>query len=91
MNGDKSDSDESVAKSEETLVPTGPKIMDFKFTPDKIMTLLTKEMLKKLQKHWETMPDGLNIVEFTSLILSKIYTKNDDEKYELVYGCHKLF
>ena len=85
------DSEESEAVSEETVVPTGPKVMDFTFTPDKIMTLLSKEMLKKLQKYWETMPDGLDIKDFTSLILSKIYTQNDDEKYELVYGCYKLF
>lgn len=85
------DSEASEAVSEETVVPTGPKVMDFTFTPDKIMTLLSKEMLKKLQKHWETMPDGLDIKDFTSLILSKIYTENDDEKYELVYGCYKLF
>ena len=65
--------------------------MDFSFLPDKIMTLLSKEMLKKLQKYWETVDDGLDIVEFTKLIFSKIYTKNDDEKYELVYGCYKLF
>lgn len=99
---------------EEEEIPTGPKSMQFSFTPEKIMMQMNKKLLKRLRSFWEnieTMKEqkyqeqlenkelnecvklekGLNIIEFAELIMSRIHTNNDDEKYELIHGCYKLF
>jgi hypothetical protein len=33
----------------------------------------------------------VDIIKFTQFMLDRIVTKNDDETYELIYGCYKLF
>ena len=75
---------------------TGPKVMQFTFTPEKIMMQMNKQLLKRLRAYWESKEEerggeGLSILEFTELIMSSIHTDNDDEKYELIHGCYKLF
>ena len=56
------------------------------------MSLMSKKLLKKMQIRWDqTGEDGLNHEEFCQLMLRRIRTKNDDEKYELIYGSFKLF
>jgi len=41
------------------------KIMEFKFTPEKIMLLMSKEKLKTLESTWTKFEDGLDIQQFT--------------------------
>jgi hypothetical protein len=36
-----------------TVAETGPKIMNFTFTPEKIMSLMSKKLLKKMQIRWD--------------------------------------
>lgn len=67
------------------------KVMRFDFTPQKIMLQLSMRKLQTLGKFWKQYKDGLNVVEFVQLMLNRIYTYDDDEKYELVYGSYKLF
>lgn len=58
-------SDEDYSETVSTVVATGPKIMDFSFTPEKIMSLMSKKLLKKMQRRWETAEgEGLNYTEF---------------------------
>ena len=61
------------------------------FTPEKIMLLMSKEKLKTLEEKWTLQDDGLDIRQFTQVMIDHIRTRNDDEKYELAYGCYKLF
>ena len=68
-----------------------PKIMNFKFTPEKIMVLLSKELLSILESKWNDFEFGLNCDQFVQLMLSHIATQNDDEKYELIHGAYMLF
>jgi hypothetical protein len=68
------------------------KVMRFDFTPEKIMTLLSKKKLVQLERKWEMIDEsGLDVNQFIELMVKYIPTANDDEKYELVYGCLKLF
>ena len=53
--------------------------MNFTFTPEKIMSLMSKKLLKKMQLRWDSSDgDGLDHKEFCQLMLRRIRTKNDD-------------
>jgi|APSaa5957512535_1039671.scaffolds.fasta_scaffold135841_1 hypothetical protein len=59
---------EEEAESTYSEVPKGPKIMEFTFTPEKIMSLMSKKLLKKMQLRWDKKLDegsiGLDYKEF---------------------------
>ena len=55
------------------------------------MLQLSEKMLKSLEKYWKQNDDGLQLEDFVQLMLKRIYTYDDDEKYELAYGSYKLF
>ena len=67
------------------------KVMNFTFLPDRIMTLMHKDRLKNLEQTWDNYENGLNLAQFVQLMIDHIHTKDDDEKYELIYGSYKLF
>ena len=65
--------------------------MNFNYTPEKIMLQLGLERLKAFQQFWEEN-DGLEVTTFTQLIVDTLGGQlSDDEKYELVDGCVRLF
>jgi Ca2+-binding EF-hand superfamily protein len=53
------------------------------------MALMSSARLKNLGETWTD--EGLNLTEFVQTMTNHIKTTSDDEKYELVYGCFKLF
>jgi hypothetical protein len=57
----------------------------------RIMMLLSKEKLKRLEALWEDYPDGLNMSVFANIIMDSIDCSQADEKYELLHGALKLF
>ena len=70
--------------------------MKFDFTPEKIMLLLSNERLRIFEEAWknpEREDDSLSCVAFTQLVLDTLMEdlNDDDEKYEVAYGCLKLF
>ena len=72
------------------------KLMKFDFTPEKIMLLLSNERLRIFEEAWknpEREDDSLSCVAFTQLVLDTLMEdlNDDDEKYEVAYGCLKLF
>ena len=44
-----------------------------------------------MEAYWTQHVAGVTCDEFTQLMLNHLHTGDDDEKYELVYGCYKLF
>ena len=40
--------------------PPPPKVMEFTFTPEKIMSKLSKQRLKALKTYWEQFDEGLD-------------------------------
>jgi hypothetical protein len=58
---------------------------------NRIMMLLSKEKLKRLEALWEDYPDGLNTSVFANIIMDSIDCSQADEKYELLHGALKLF
>ena len=70
--GESEDSEEDY-ESDSTVQETGPKIMDFTFTPERIMSLMSKKLLKKMQIRWDlTEGEGLDYKEFCQLMLRSI-------------------
>ena len=70
------------------------KVMRFDYTPALIMQQLSKETLAAFQKFWDDYEDGMDCSTFVQLVLDNydwLLGKNDDLRYELVYGCLKLF
>ena len=65
--------------------------MNFSFGPENIMVLMSRDRLKLLEKFWEKYIEGITCKQFIQLMLDSIGTEDDDEKYELVYGCYQLF
>jgi len=70
---------------------TDKKLIQFTFGPDQIMVLMSRDRLKILEERWKQSDEGLNCTEFIQLMLDQIGTSDDDEKYELMYGCYQLF
>ena len=67
------------------------KTMHFNFGPMKIMTQLNMHRINKLGDYWSQYKEGISIAQFTQLMLDKLQTFDDEQKYELIYGCFKLF
>ena len=65
--------------------------MEFTYGPMKIMTQLNMHRINKLGEYWSQYKDGIDCKQFTQLMLDKLQTYDDDQKYELIYGCYKLF
>lgn len=65
--------------------------MKFSQLPQRIMTQLNLSRIQKLGTYWQTAPEGLDLRQFAQLMIESLNPANDDEKYELVYGCFKLF
>ena len=67
--------------------------MKFDFTPEKIMLKLSNERLRFFETEWEKYSDGMESTEFTELVVQTLMEdlSSDDEKYELAYGCLRLF
>ena len=55
------------------------------------MLQLSMKKLKALGKYWKANNNSLFLEDFVQLMLSRIRTFDDDEKYELIYGSYKLF
>lgn len=56
------------------------------------MLQLSKEKLRLLGRYWDQFEgEGLGVEQFVQLMLNRIKTRSDDEKYELVHGSYKLF
>ena len=55
------------------------------------MNLMNKDRLDVLEKYWEDYEEGLTCSEFIQLMLNSINTYDDEERYELMYGCFQLF
>lgn len=72
------------------------KVMSFTTTPEKIMIELGKERLKAFEQFWEDHDNDLDMNTFCQLIVDTFVKEIDQNmadaaKYELVYGCIKLF
>ena len=52
---------------------------------------MSKDRLKNLEQTWDKHENGLNLSQFVQLMINHVFTKDDDEKYELIYGSYKLF
>ena len=61
--------------------------MQFNFSPEKIMLFMSKERLKILEEYWEQFEGGINIKQFMQLMSENIACENDEERYELMFGC----
>jgi len=48
-------------------------------------------MLGDIHEMWSVFEEGITLTQFCQLMIDKIKTVNDDQKYELIYGCYKLF
>ena len=55
------------------------------------MLFMSKERLKILETFWEQHESGLNVKQFLQLMSENISCADDDERYELMYGCMQLF
>lgn len=62
----------------------------FNFTPERVMTRLSKDRLRRLQKVWEQNEDGLNLLEFMRLMVLEVPSVQD-EKLEMIHGLIRLF
>ena len=65
------------------------KVMNFSFSPEKIMAYMSSARLKNLGEKWTE--EGLNLTEFVQMMINNISTSDDDQRYELIHGCYKLF
>ena len=62
----------------------------FNFTPERVMTRLSKDRLRRLQKVWEQYEDGLNLLEFMRLMVLEVPSVRS-EKLEMIHGLIRLF
>lgn len=51
------------------------------------MLFMSKERLKILEEYWEQFEGGINIKQFMQLMSENIACENDEERYELMFGC----
>ena len=66
-----------VAEEMLALIPAKTeKVMNFSFSPEKIMAYMSSARLKNLGEKWTE--EGLNLTEFVQMMINNISTSDDD-------------